>query len=57
MKIYKISHCGICATIEPKSLVRKIADQYPNSHPKIKRLKPNHLECVYTPDLIKGVER
>jgi len=55
MKIYKISHCGICATIEPKSLVRKITDKYPNSHPEIKKLKPNYLECVYTPDLIKGV--
>jgi len=55
MKIYKISHCGICATIEPKQLVRKIADKYANSHPEIKKLKPNHLKCVYTPDLIKGV--
>ena len=55
MKIYKVSHCGICATIEPKQLVRKIADKYANSHPEIKKLKPNFLKCVYTPDLIKGV--
>ena len=55
MKIYKVSHCGICATIEPKQLVRKIADKYANSHPEIKKLKPSYLECVYTPDLIKGV--
>ena len=55
MKIYKIMHCGIGAKIEPKQLVRKIADKYPNSHPQIKKLQPNYLECVYTPDLIKGI--
>ena len=55
MKIYKIIHCGICSPIEPKNIVQKIADEYPKSKPEIKKLKPNNLECVYTPDLIKGV--
>tara|TARA_B100000959_G_scaffold246576_1_gene272173 strand:- start:290 stop:1756 length:1467 start_codon:yes stop_codon:yes gene_type:complete len=55
MKIYKTTHCGICAKIETKQLVRKIGKQYPNSHPEIKKLKPNYLECVYTPNIVKGI--
>ena len=55
MKIYKTTHCGICAKIETKQLVRKIGKQYPNSHSEIKKLKPNHLECVYTSDIVKGI--
>ena len=55
MKIYKTTHCGICAKIETKQLVRKIGKQYPNSHPEIKKLKPNYLECVYTSDIVKGI--